>query len=286
MTIREFVALTQRELLKWLRAPIGIVSSLMLPFFYLLLFGQSLNLGKLLSIGGVPPQEAAAIYLGAPDYFSYFSVGMVGFIMLFTGLFAGANVIFARRFGTLKKETAAPVPREVIFGSRVTAGVIRGVVFGSVVFAIAIGFAHLPGLNGLTITGNSGIVGVIEIILAMGLVTALFSSIFIGLGFVTEQIESYFALVNLVNLPVSVLLERAVPHEPLPPLAAEHRGVEPGFPGGGRDARERLRVGGVLSVQPAPIPGAVGGPHAGVPRAVRRRRPMVPEAPVSAARAR
>jgi ABC-2 type transport system permease protein len=202
VTIREYVALTQRELLKWLRAPIGIVSSLMLPFFYLLLFGQSLNLGKLLDIAGVPPQEAAAIYLGAPNYFSYFSVGMVGFVMLFTGLFAGANVIFARRFGTLKKETAAPVAREVIFGSRVSAGVIRGVVFGSVVFAIAILFAHIAGLSGLTITGNSGVVGVVEILLAMALVTALFSSIFIGLGFVTEQIESYFALVNLVNLPV------------------------------------------------------------------------------------
>jgi len=202
MTIREFIALTQRELLKWMRAPIGIVSSLMLPFFYLLLFGQSLNLGKILSIAGVPAQETAAIYLGAPNYFSYFSVGMVGFIMLFTGLFAGANVIFARRFGTLKKEIAAPIPREVIFGSRVSAGVIRGVIFGSVVFAIALAFAHLPGLNGLTITGTAGVVGGVETVLAMAMVTALFSSIFIGLGFLTEQIESYFALVNLVNLPV------------------------------------------------------------------------------------
>ncbi|HTP54373.1 MAG TPA: ABC transporter permease [Thermoplasmata archaeon] len=197
MTVREFLALTQRELLKWIRAPIGIVSSLMLPFFYLLLFGQALNLGKL-----VPASEAGAVYLGAPDYFSYFSVGMVGFIMLFTGLFAGANVIFARRFGTLKKETAAPIPREIIFTSRVSAGVIRGVIFGTVVFAIAIAFAHVPGLNGLTLTGTSGVLGAAEILVAMACVTALFSSIFIALGFLTEQIESYFALVNLVNLPV------------------------------------------------------------------------------------
>jgi ABC-2 type transport system permease protein len=197
MTVREFVALTQRELLKWLRAPIGIVSSLLLPFFYLLLFGQSLNLGKL-----IPASEGTAIYLGAPTYFSYFSVGMVGFIMLFTGLFAGANVIFARRFGTLKKETAAPIAREVIFGSRVSAGVVRGVIFGSVVFAIALLFAHIHGLNGLVLAGNAGVVGAAEIVVAMACVTALFSSIFIGLGFLTEQIESYFALVNLVNLPV------------------------------------------------------------------------------------
>lgn len=202
MTLRQFVALTQRELLKWLRAPTGIISSLMLPFFYLLLFGQSLNIGKILSLGGATQQQTAAVYLGAPDYFSYFSIGMIGFIMLFTGLFAGANVIFARRFGTLKKETSSPVPREIIFGSRVAAGVVRGVVFGSVVIAIALLFAHLPGLNGLSITGISGVIGAVEIVLAMGMITALFSSIFIGLLFVTEQIESYFALVNLVNLPV------------------------------------------------------------------------------------
>jgi len=197
VTFREFVALTQRELLKWVRAPIGIVSSLMLPFFYLLLFGQSLNLGKL-----VPASESGAVYLGAPTYFSYFSVGMVGFIMLFTGLFAGANVIFARRFGTLKKETAAPIPREVIFTSRVSAGVVRGVLFGAVVLVIALAFARIPGLSGLRLAGHAGVVGAVEIVIAMACITALFSSIFIALGFLTEQIESYFALVNLVNLPV------------------------------------------------------------------------------------
>ncbi|MFY9717607.1 MAG: ABC transporter permease [Thermoplasmata archaeon] len=197
MTFREFVALTQRELLKWIRAPIGIVSSLLLPFFYLLLFGQSLNLGKLISGPG-----ATAIYLGAPTYFSYFSIGMVGFILLFTGLFAGANVIFARRFGTLKKETAAPIAREVIFTSRVSAGVVRGVIFGTVVIAIALAFAQVHGLMGLELAGHSGVVGAAEVVLAMACITALFSSIFIGLGFLTEQIESYFALVNLVNLPV------------------------------------------------------------------------------------
>ncbi|MGP8077111.1 MAG: ABC transporter permease [Thermoplasmata archaeon] len=197
MTIREFLALTHRELLKWIRAPIGIVSSVLLPFFYLLLFGQSLNLGKL-----VPAQAAGAVFLGAPDYFSYFSVGMVGFIMLFTGLFAGANVIFARRFGTLKKETAAPIPREVIFVSRVTAGVIRGVVFGGVVFAIALAFAQIKGLHGLTLAGHAGVLGAAEVVLAMACITALFSSVFIAIGFLTEQIDSYFALVNLVNLPV------------------------------------------------------------------------------------
>lgn len=197
MTVREFLALTKRELIKWIRAPIGIVSSLMLPFFYLLLFGQALNLGKL-----VPAQESGAVFLGAPNYFSYFSVGMVGFVLLFTGLFAGANVIFARRFGTLKKETAAPIAREVIFTSRVAAGVVRGVLFGAVVIAIALAFAQVRGLHGLTITGHSGVVGGAEMVLAMACITALFSSIFIGLGFLTEQIESYFALVNLVNLPV------------------------------------------------------------------------------------
>ncbi|MCI4328433.1 MAG: ABC transporter permease [Thermoplasmata archaeon] len=202
MAIREFVALTQRELIRWVRAPAGIISSLLLPFFYLLLFGQSLNIGKILNVAQVPAAQQTAIYLGAPNYFSYFSVGMVGFILLMTSLFAGANVIFDRRFGTLKKLTSSPVPRELIFGARIASGIIRGLLFGGVVLGIAILFAHLPGLSGLSITGNVGVVGVVEILLAMMMVTALFSSIFVALGFVTEQIDSYFALVNLVNLPV------------------------------------------------------------------------------------
>ena len=201
MTIREFAALVDRDLRRWIRTPMTIISSILLPFFYLLLFGQAFNLTRFIPTGG-GSTAALAAFNGAPDYYSYFSVGMVGFILLMTGLFSGANVIFDRRFGVLKKITAAPVAREVIFGARVFSGVVRGLLFGAIVLVIALAFAHVPGLNGLTVTASLSVLGVLEFLLAMVLITAMFTAIFVAIGFLTEQIDTYFALINLVNLPV------------------------------------------------------------------------------------
>jgi ABC-2 type transport system permease protein len=202
VTLRAFIALTRRELLRWVRTPAAIISSLMMPFFYLLLFGQALNLGKLVAAEPIPASQIAVFFQGAPNYYSYFSAGMVGFVLLFTSLFAGANLIFDKRLGFVKRVAAAPVSRTIILGSRLAAGVLRGVILGIAVFLIAILFAHLPGLAGLTVTHFPGAIGLTEIFLAMVFLAAAFTSIFLALGFVIEKVDSYFAVMNLVNLPL------------------------------------------------------------------------------------
>lgn len=203
MTLRAFFALVDRDLRSWVRTPAAIVSSLLLPFLYLLLFGQAFNITKLIPSGaGGSNAVVLATFYGAPDYYSYFTVGMIGFTLLGTSLFAGAGVIFDRRFGVLKKITASPVAREVIFGSRVFGAVVRGLLFGAFVVVIALLFAHLPGLSGLTVTANVSAVGVVEIFLAMVMLVGLFTAISVAIGFLLDQIESFFAIINLVNLPV------------------------------------------------------------------------------------
>lgn len=217
MTVREFVALVDRDLRQWVRTPTAIISSLLMPFLYLLLFGQAFNITKLIP-GGSSPNNPLVLqtFLGAPDYYSFFSVGMIGFTLLGTSLFAGANVIFDRRFGVLKKITAAPVAREVIFGSRVFGAIVRGLIFGGVVVAIALTFAHVPGLTGLTVTEHVTALGVVEILLAMVLLVGLFTAISVAIGFLLDQIDSFFAIINLVNLPVLFTSNAMFPRTLLP----------------------------------------------------------------------
>jgi ABC-2 type transport system permease protein len=219
MTIREFAALVDRDLRQWVRSPTTIISSLLLPFLYLLLFGQAFNniTGLAASVPGASGGGALATFSGAPDYYSYFTAGMVGFTLLGTSLFAGANVIFDRRFGVLKKIVSAPVAREVIFGARIFSAVVRGLIFGTLVFVIALTFAHVPGLKGLTVTAQVSVLGVVEIVLAMVLLTALFTAISVAIGFLIEQIDAFFAVINLVNLPVLFTSSALFPRTLLPP---------------------------------------------------------------------
>jgi ABC-2 type transport system permease protein len=194
--IRELLALTRRELLRIARNPQAIATSLLLPILYLLLFGQAFNLSA-----AIPAPVLLGYLRGAPTYFSYFAAGMAGFVSVTATLFIGANVIFDRLFGVLKRTSSTPAGAAAIFGSRLLAGIIQPVGLAFLVLGLAIGLGDL-GLSGLTVTASVTVVGVAEIVLAIVILSVMFASLFLAIGFSIEQPQSYFAVVNAINLPV------------------------------------------------------------------------------------
>ncbi len=213
--MRELAALTRRELLRLARNPQAIATGLLLPILYLVLFGQAFDLS---SIGGgtLPPAYFLEFYRGAPSYFSYFSAGMAGFVAVTSTLFVGANVIFDRLFGILKRNAASPATATSIFGSRLIAGMIQPVALAFLVLGLAVLLGHL-GLSGLQVTASLGVIGVGEVVLAILILSAMFASLFLAIGFTIEQPQSYFAVVNAVNLPVLLTSAALFPWGTMPP---------------------------------------------------------------------
>lgn len=203
MNLRRWGALTKRELLKIARNPAAIATSLMLPILYLILFGQGFNFGS--SLNYLPPSQRPAalhaLFLGAPDYFSYFSAGMVGFVGVTATLFVGANVIFDKLFGSLKRTAASPASATDIFAARLVAGSIQPVALAFLVLGLAILLGAI-GLSGLHVTANVGVLEAAEIVVAILVLSLMFASLFLALGFTIDQPQTYFALVNAINLPV------------------------------------------------------------------------------------
>ncbi len=196
--IRETLALTKRELLRLGRNPQAIVTSLLLPILYLVLFGQAFNFGNL--FGG---DSAAFVPFvrGAPTYFSYFSAGMAGFVAVTATLFIGANVIFDKLFGILKRIASTPASAASIFGSRLIAGSIQPIGLAFLVLGLAYALGHL-GLSGLQVTATIGPVAAVQIVLAVVILSVMFAALFLAIGFSIEQPQTYFAVVNAINLPV------------------------------------------------------------------------------------
>lgn len=201
--IRELTALTKRELLKLGRNPQAIGASLLLPILYLVLFGQAFNLNNIGALSPVPIPNSVflVLYRGAPSYFSYFSAGMAGFVAVTATLFIGANVIFDRLFGTLKRTAATPATPTAIFGARLLAGIIQPIGLAFLVLGLSLLLGHV-GLNGLEITASVGALGAAEIVGAIVILSVMFASLFIAIGFSLEQPQTYFAVVNAINLPV------------------------------------------------------------------------------------
>lgn len=219
--LTELLALTRREFLKLARNPQALFTSLLLPFLYLLLFGQGFNINP---TAYLPPGTPASVsqqllltyFRGAPDYYSYFSAGMVGFVALTSTLFMGANVIFDKLFGIFKRTRGTPAPSAAVFGSRLIAGATQPVLLALFVLGLALLFGHIPGLSGLHVTQSIGVVGVVEIVLAIVLLALMFATLFLMFGIILDVPQTYFAAVNLLNLPVLLTSDALYPWGSMP----------------------------------------------------------------------
>lgn len=219
--LRELGALTRREFLKLARNPQAIFTSLLFPLLYLLLFGQGFNINPaaLAGANASPAQIAAALnfyYRGAPTYYSYFVPGMVGFVAVTATLFIGANVIFDKLFGVFKRTRGTPAPSAAVFGSRLIAGAAQPIALSFFVLGLALLFAHVSGLSGLHVTAAVGLLGYGEVVAAIVLLSLMFATLFLTFGILLEVPQTYFAAVNLLNLPVLLTSDALYPWGPLP----------------------------------------------------------------------
>ncbi|HEV2316302.1 MAG TPA: ABC transporter permease [Thermoplasmata archaeon] len=218
--IGEFLALTRREFLKLSRNPQAIITSLLLPILYLVLFGQGFNLNPAAFQSHPSPAAVAAFnqayFRGAPNYYSYFAVGMVGFTAVTATLFIGANVIFDKLFGVFKRVRGSPAPSAAVFGARLVAGSAQPIGLAFMVVGLALLFAHVPGLSGLDVTASIGVVSVVEVILAILLLSLMFATLFLTLGILIDVPQTYFAAVNAFNLPILLTSDALYPWGSMP----------------------------------------------------------------------
>ncbi|MCX8191884.1 MAG: hypothetical protein N3F06_03665, partial [Nitrososphaerales archaeon] len=113
--IDEVLALTMREVKKWIREPLLIFIMLIQPTLWLGFFGKAFNLTGLVSIPPeiiqeLPPDKTRIIaelfnralqntFGGTTDYFTYLSAGMLSVVVLFTSMFSGMSIVWDRRLG-------------------------------------------------------------------------------------------------------------------------------------------------------------------------------------------
>jgi len=220
--LRELGALTRREFLKLARNPQAIFTSLLLPLLYLLLFGNGFTFNPKAYVGTNPGQFPTLqlaldfLFRGAPSYYSYFACGMVGFVAVTASLFLGANVIFDKLFGVFKRTRGTPAPSSAVFGARLIAGATQPILLAFFVLGLAILFAHVPGLNGLSVTASVSVLGVAYVILAIVLLSGLFATLFLTFGVLLDVPQTYFAAVNLINLPVLLTSDALYPWGTMP----------------------------------------------------------------------
>jgi ABC-2 type transport system permease protein len=230
-------ALTNRELKKWYKNPYLFFLSLITPLIWMGLFGRAMNIGAIFTsspikipyIQGVPnpvideintalsnstflSNATAAIMQNTfqtNNYFSYMSVGIISFVVLFTTMFSGMSIVWDRRLGFLNKVLSTPVARGSILMSKVFNAVIRSVIQA----AIVLGFAFALGL---TVGADFSPINLLGVFGSVFLISIGLSSIFIMIAIRSTKWETQMAVMNLLNLPLLFVSNALFPTRLMP----------------------------------------------------------------------
>ena len=174
--LRKIYGLWRREVIRYWREKSRIISSLMLPLLWLLVFG-----------GGMRGMELS----GIQSYQTYIFPGIIGMTLLFTSVFSGVSVIWDREFGFFKEIMVAPVSRtSIVIGKALgsgTSALIQGAILLPLSFLVGV---HLSPMSFVILIPTM-------ILISIGLVC-------IGLliaSFITSM-EGFNFIMSLVIMPM------------------------------------------------------------------------------------
>lgn len=112
-----------REMLKWSRKRSDIISSLLQPIIWLLIFG--VGLGS--SVSNIP----------GGDFLKFLAPGVICQTILFSAFFNGVSILMDKEFGFLKEILVSPIKRRTILMGKLLGGSTISFIQGSIAFILA-----------------------------------------------------------------------------------------------------------------------------------------------------
>jgi ABC-2 type transport system permease protein len=170
--------------MKWLiRAKSRLVASVVQPFLWLAIIG----IGMSATFGKIPGTDITVLKFMAP--------GIIGMTLIFSSTMAGVSVLWDKQFGFMKEILVAPVPRIQIMLGKAIGGMTTSILQGLLLLLAATALG----------VGPSGIVGLLQILAFMVLISLTFVSI--GLAFASrmEDPVAFPIVMNFLIMPLYFL---------------------------------------------------------------------------------
>lgn len=183
-----------REMKRFLRSWSRIISTLMMPLFFLIFLGFGFKGAFFPGIGYTK------------DYIHFLVPGIIGMTLISTSIFSGFSVLWDREFGFLKEIMVAPVSRFSIILGRIVGGMTTSLIQAILILLIsmAMGFT-IKNFNSFLLTL---------------LIMILISSGFIGLGLIfasiIRDIQGFGLIMQIIVFPLFFLSGALFPLSNLP----------------------------------------------------------------------
>jgi len=178
----------ERDMIKWLRGKLSVVSLMVMPAAWLIFVGLAL------------PVKFTGNYL------DFITPGILVMTMLASGLSGGGLLMFDKILGFLNKFLALPSPREDILFGKILFITIRGVIQATVILIISI-------LIGATIHSPAeyGMIYLILILFGV-LMAALATTIALYIG----DHDTLSAVTSMITMPLFFTSSALMPYDVMP----------------------------------------------------------------------
>jgi ABC-2 type transport system permease protein len=190
--LRAVKVVWQRELVRFSRDRLRIITSLIQPFLFLFVLGTGLS-------------RIAAAGTHGVNLRTFVYPGVLCLAVMFTAMFSAASLVWDREFGFLREMMVAPVSR------------------GSLVLGKCLGGATVASFQGVVVIALAGLVGVpyaaglIAEVFALQLLLAFAITAFgVMVAARISQVQSFMALMQMVVLPMYFLSGALFPVSGLP----------------------------------------------------------------------
>ena len=187
-----FLAITRREILKFLRQTERLLSALVRPALWLLVFATGLH--DLLGLSIIPP------YRTYTPYQEYIVPGLIGIVILFQCMQSALSMVYDREAGVMRVMLVSPLPRSFLLFAKTCAATILSLlqVYAFLLLALAFGIS-MPAWSWVT---------TIPAVILTGL---MLGSIGLLVSVYTPQIENFAGMMNFVVFPMFFLSSALYP---------------------------------------------------------------------------
>jgi ABC-2 type transport system permease protein len=201
--LRAIKVVWKRELIRFSRDRLRVVTSLMQPFLFLFVLGTGLS--RLASAGTHGVNLRTFIY-----------PGVLCMAVMFTAMFSAASLVWDREFGFLREMMVAPVRRS------------------SLVLGKCLGGATVAGFQGVIVLCLAGLVGVpyvatliVEVFVLQLLLAFAITAFGVMIAARTSQMQSFMAMMQMAIMPMYFLSGALFPVSGLPQWLAILNRLDP-----------------------------------------------------------
>ena len=186
-TLQALTALSSRETVKFLHQRGRLLSAVVRPSLWLLIFAAGFR--NVFGVSVIPPY---ATYI---EYQVYVVPGLVGIVLLFNGMQSSLAMVYDREMGLMRLLLTAPLPRWVLLTCKLLAGTFLSILQAYAFLAIcAIFRLDLPWWPGL-----------LYALPAMFLTGLMLGAMGLLVSVYIKQIENFAGAMNFVIFPMFFL---------------------------------------------------------------------------------